>query len=369
MSRIRFLIKNNSPKLNALLKKNSAIAMIWVCLVRLEDRLSGNKVRDDISHSLDRFGVDDIKERKRIAKLIWKYRELYLVDPNECFLFGFFDIDDDKKRSFVGNREKELICARINNSDAWKIFSDKWLSYTKFKDYYGRNAILISDNDEKARYVDFMDKNQCAIIKSTKESRGRGIFTADRNNLQEAWSNIERAVANGESVIVEQWVSQSEDMAMFHPESVNTLRFSTFRNDSSTLFLFAALRTGHAGSVVDNGGAGGIFASVDLESGCVITDGFDKQGNAYEAHPDTGIRFKGFHLPDWTQACQLVKSLADVVPEQRYVGWDLAHTENGWIMIEGNSWGQMGIPQISTKKGLRDLVNRTFYKVINGGNN
>ena len=46
---------------------------------------------------------------------------------------------------------------------------------------------------------------------------------------------------------------------------------------------------------------------------------------------------------DWTdteiaveQALELGRKLAPITPRVRYVGWDLAHTDKGWIVVEGN---------------------------------
>lgn len=60
----------------------------------------------------------------------------------------------------------------------------------------------------------------------------------------------------------------------------------------------------------------------------------------------------------------MAKELANVVPEQRYVGWDLAYTDAGWVMIEGNSWSQFVGPQISQRRGMRSYVDRTFYEYL-----
>ena len=40
----------------------------------------------------------------------------------------------------------------------------------------------------------------------------------------------------------------------------------------------------------------------------------------------------------------------------RYIGWDLALTENGWVMVEGNRTAQFGW-QITTQTGFREEVN------------
>ena len=51
-------------------------------------------------------------------------------------------------------------------------------------------------------------------------------------------------------------------------------------------------------------------------------------------------------------AVALAKELAGVIGTNHYVGWDLALTDKGWVMVEGNPRGQF-IMQIATRKGIK----------------
>lgn len=79
-------------------------------------------------------------------------------------------------------------------------------------------------------------------------------------------------------------------MAALNESSCNTVRYLSFLNKSGFFAITPFLRTGRKGSVVDNAGAGGIFANVDVKTGVVYTNGIDELGNEYECHPDSGIR-------------------------------------------------------------------------------
>ena len=59
----------------------------------------------------------------------------------------------------------------------------------------------------------------------------------------------------------------------------------------------------------------------------------------------------------------MIAKLVQVLPDQRYVGWDLALSKDGWVLVEGNSGGQFVGPQISLKKGIRPVIARTFGEV------
>ena len=53
----------------------------------------------------------------------------------------------------------------------------------------------------------------------------------------------------------------------------------------------------------------------------------------------------------------LVQELANVVPSNRYTGWDLALTEDGWLLVEANARGQF-ISQIPDGKGIKEQFDR-----------
>ena len=55
----------------------------------------------------------------------------------------------------------------------------------------------------------------------------------------------------------------------------------------------------------------------------------------------------------WKEALALSKELSDILPECRMVGWDLAYTNNGWVVVEGNSKAQFICFQIATQRGFR----------------
>lgn len=79
--------------------------------------------------------------------------------------------------------------------------------------------------------------------------------------------------------------------------------------------------------------------------------GANEHGDLKESHPDSNIKFKGFKVPRWNELVMLATKCHRQIPDHKYVGWDFALTENGWVLLEGN-WGQM-VVQIPMKKGIK----------------
>lgn len=89
-------------------------------------------------------------------------------------------------------------------------------------------------------------------------------------------------------------------------------------------------------------------------------------GNNYTYHPDTNIKLVGFQIPKWNEAVETAINLAKQVPDVRYVGWDLALTADGWVMIEGNEDGQFPF-QHFPRVGLANEV-KQIYRKLNDNN-
>ena len=80
--------------------------------------------------------------------------------------------------------------------------------------------------------------------------------------------------------------------------------------------------------------------------------GYDIHGELYETHPDTGARIADFQLPDMDAVRALITEVALVIPEVRYVGWDIVVTPTGPVLVEGN-WGAGVFENKPTASGIR----------------
>ena len=146
--------------------------------------------------------------------------------------------------------------------------------------------------------------------------------------------------------IVEECVVQHEALAALCPTSVNTLRIATLLGDKKQGVVYAYLRIGN-GKVMDNVDCGGMAAPVDLKTGVVCGVGANKAGEAFERHPMTGARIPGTAIPYWQEAVSMCLAASRVVPQVRFVAWDVAITPDGPVFIEGNSFPSHAIPQFA----------------------
>lgn len=151
-------------------------------------------------------------------------------------------------------------------------------------------------------------------------------------------------------------------MAEFHPQSVNTVRIPTFKTKDGIKIMYPFMRTGCGDSFVDNAGSGGVLAVIDPTTGKTIA-ACDENGNDYEVHPDSGKQIVGFTIPQWEEAVSMAKELAMVLPDVKYTGWDLALTNKGWVMVEGNNRGQF-LWQYALHRGCRSEFEAIYNQMV-----
>ena len=99
------------------------------------------------------------------------------------------------------------------------------------------------------------------------------------------------------------------------------------------------LRTGRKGSHVDNWGAGGIGYDFDIETGICVGYGRDKKNRPYIFHPDSGVQMVGFKLPNYEVLKKTIIEMSQLVPAARFVGFDIAITQEGYELVEMNCPG------------------------------
>jgi hypothetical protein len=269
------------------------------------------------------------------------------ISPNQYWEQSFDMLTKSAKKTMLPKSELSLFDKKYNPKKDIHIIGNKYECYERFKEYYGRECILVKKSTGVGKdFEDFCVRKKKFIIKPLFNDSGVGV---------EVFTYGESEVPNS-SFIAEEIIKQSEDLAKFHPQSVNTLRLNTIRCKDSIEVWQCILRYGRSGNLVDNAHFGGCFSVID-ENGYAIAAG-DVKRHKFTVHPDTGVALTGFKVPDWEQACELVRHLATKVEGLRYIGWDLAHTDKGWLLVEANTSPGI-LPPMVTGKG----VAKEFYSI------
>lgn len=279
----------------------------------------------------------------------------YLTTPDEFFLLGFNkNISSPYRSSFL--TDKYRIRCLLKTISEEKFVNELWDKYNFYKIakmYFNREAMCLGQETAFDDFVSFTNKHKDLFIKPLSDSFGRGARSVIIKSQTDV-ADIYKELKSYGTWIVEERIHQCEETKMWNPSSVNSVRLPCLLSNGRFNVLQPFFRTGRKGSIVDNGGGGGIFACIDLQTGTISSDGSDEMNRFYKEHPDSGLTFKGWMIPRWPELLEVAERVfRDCFPTHRYIGFDFALTDKGWVLIEGN-WGQF-IGQYNDKIGVKDL--------------
>jgi hypothetical protein len=139
------------------------------------------------------------------------------------------------------------------------------------------------------------------------------------------------------SFIIQSKLVQHPDLARLNPTSVNTIRVMSYRRENEVIILYAVIRIGRMGKVVDNETSGGIKADIDLQTGRIKGSAFGSPTEPNMPQTDSGATLDNYQIPSFPQILDFVKSLHLRLPYFKLVGWDISVDTNGApVMIEWN---------------------------------
>lgn len=280
----------------------------------------------------------------------------YSASPSNYYYFGFAKLDHNQRKTYVTHQISEQIQRKYNSDKYQIVFYDKMIFSRVFSDFYGRKC-MATETMSRNDFITFTDDRSKFIYKPLEGGQGKGIQVFEKNasNFTKAYDELK-----GSHGIIEEWIQQHPKMQELYPDAVNIIRVQTILADNECHFLGATLTIGNK-SKIANASANSIFALVDVKSGRVNTNGCDYNDNIYICHPETGIHFQGFLIPMWEQVIEMLRKAAIRVPEIGYVGWDIAITETGPILIEGNNDGgyiAYQLFELSNGHGMKDLYQK-----------
>lgn len=314
----------------------------------------GEVLSSSIEKSIEKFNSSKFVKYDIIRSII-----LFAATPNEYFLYGFNGKTIRERDSFLTDMYRRLLLKDKENHLCWEILYNKYNFYTRTENFFKRDAILFSSETSFQTFELFCKTHKRIFIKENCGSYGFNARLVDysNDNIETIYNQLK---ATNTDYIIEVAIRQNSKMALWNNSSVNTVRIPTFLTSKGFFISEPFLRTGRAGAIVDNAGAGGIFAVIDPTTGTIITDGVDEAGNKYTHHPNSGLQYKGWEIPEWEKLTKLCEEAHRLMSDHIYIAYDFAYTdENEWVLIEGN-WGQF-ISQIATQKGSKS----SFQKLIN----
>lgn len=251
-------------------------------------------------------------------------------------LCAFYDLTDAQRATYVTRGINNRIVRLLNDPSHFHRVDDKREFNRSFASYIHRQWLDLTDATFDD-FCSFMYDREQIIVKPAAECCGRGIELLNRSDFPDLLGMYE-SLKQRHAGLIEEVIRQHPILSAIYSHSVNTYRIVTVLRDGIAHVIYGFIRIGNGGQFVDNINAGGMAAPIDLDTGEILYAAYDKNGQCYDQHPATGHPIVGVTLPYWKESIEMCLSAAKMIPQLGYIGWDIAVTENGPQLIEGNEF-------------------------------
>lgn len=267
----------------------------------------------------------------------------YGAGPADYRLFELYSKTPQQRATYITRGMNNHLVKKYNNADHYPKIDNKKEFYHEFAKYTKRDWLPLDGLTPEA-LERFCAGKERVLYKPSCGSCGKGI---EMINLAEWKVDMLYAYLKEKpDGLLDEAICQHPDMARIYDKAVNTVRVVTIRKDGVTTPVFAFLRMGTGGKVVDNLNSDGVAAKLELSDGSITLPAAGKDGRLHSCHPETGTQIIGFTVPHWEQVLQLAKDASAVVPQIGYVGWDIAVRTQDVVLIEGNGYPGHDILQL-----------------------
>ena len=252
----------------------------------------------------------------------------------------YVNLTKEQKKTYVTTKSFYRLLGYLNNPKYDACMSDKIVFNRIFDKYLKREWIDLRQTNLE-EFKKFLKHKKTIFAKPPTDFGGHGIkkiTVSEIENVEDLYVELKGKKLN----LIEDGIVQHKELDKINPYAVNSFRIVTLVKDGRAYILANALRI----NIDDNPAIGCSDAYMRLdEDGNICSRVIDDVANVYTEHPMAKIKFDTVKVPYVKEAFDMALEAALVVPEVRYVGWDIAISEDGPCIMEGNEYPSYGLVQ------------------------
>ena len=296
------------------------------------------------------------KENKNFLKLVF--------DTGYCvFRYGFclsdylnyklYNKNSKERKLYVSTKTENKFYETVSPSAYKQRYTVKPNFLKDFKAYTKRD-FSVPEEGKYSEFLEFINNHKVFMSKPYDGLGGADVKKEYSDQITDKKAYFENAIKN--RIFLEELVVQHPEMNKLCDKSVNTMRIMTFNDNGKPRIIWLGLRVGNGVNSIDNFHAQGMAVNIDINSGKLIGNAIDKDLNQYSVHPVTHTKFDGFQIPCFEEAKEMVLKASLESDKILVVGWDVAISDKGPVIIEGNRRPGFDIVQVLSG-GKMDIVN------------
>ena len=328
------------------------------------------------------------KSAFKIASEYMGLRQRKCLYWNEYYNFELDLQNRGFKDNFLGGKEQGVYLELLNPFKYYILARNKFLTHLVLEQagiptpelycYYSpENGAAVegktgSDVLSVKRILEGKQVMEC-VVKATEGSHGDDVFAVNRIKYEDEDALLDlsggtqkrlSALLGHSPLLFEQKIRQTQQLSRFNPSSVNTIRFMTTLMPTGEAKVIATfIKIGRSGAFVDNAGGGGnVDAGINVATGeiygAIEFNGFRKTCSI-DCHPDTKAQLNGVVIEHWDEICARLCHSQQRLPFLKAIGWDVAITDEGPVIIEINDfWDTTG--QLFIQRGWRKEIRECY---------
>ena len=204
------------------------------------------------------------------------------------------------------------------------------------------------------------DPAAAIVVKPVGAGHGEGVRVMERADSafvegDTRWTPealFASITATGRHIVQERAVDHPDLQRINPSRALQTARITTLEMNGVVECLDASVKLAAPDSLIDNfggGSTGNIIAMVDPDTGVISELWVPRPGGAgtmtVYRHPRTGALLVGERVPLWRDAMELAVRATLAFAPLRTMGWDVALTPDGALLVEGNArWDPLAHP-------------------------
>ena len=317
---------------------------------------------------------------------VLRARAFHNIGPRYFSLYDLARVPEELWDEFIIDEDLKSILRRINAKEAREVVFDK-IAFSRHCNTHAVPTIPILatiDRHSPSDPLNGLDPKKFELLLTNAPSElfiklidgtwGVDAFTASRTTADN-WSfcgqtgslrdlhafSINR-LRDRRGWLVQPVIRNHKALrAIMSPSALGTIRAVTYLKGSEIDLLYAVLRIPVGNNQADNfahGTSGNLVAPLDVDTGKIGTPRASRTSDWPNIvnilkHPQTGVRIEGETTPYWDEFKHLVTRAQSTLPKLPTLGWDIAITDSGPVVVEANSTYDVDLIQVAYQHGIK----------------
>lgn len=298
--------------------------------------------------------LDVISKNSGKSKLYIKFDIILNFLTRGCgytdyFRGDYINLTKKEKDTFVTAKKFYKLLSYLNSEKYKVLLNDKLVFNKYFSEYLKRDYINLRESSI-SDFKKFLKGKDIVFAKEPIGEGGHGIskiIVSKHKDIEKLYNEL----IQNKQLLVEEAIIQSDDLNEINPNVVNSFRIITLYKDGEVYLVNNALRINQDDADVI-GCTNDLYFSLN-EDGKIDSNVIDDYANVYDVHPMTGKKFSEVKIKGVKEAFEMCKEAALKIPQVRYIGWDVAFSKKGPVIVEGNEYPGYGLVQFYKLKNKK----------------